>query len=359
MERHSYPVLRDRPELIYLDASNGFPLHEVIINSVSALASSLVGMPGKAQYGDGYQASAIVEQTRQKIAKYINADSSEVFFVSSATEAARLLAEEWCLRDTTATVAYSPEDHTATSRALANMAPDRLRLLAYNETGQYQNLAEASVYFVNHLHHLYGTDIVPSDIKERSPNSRLVVDASQSISRLEVDVKAMQADALYFSGHKLGAMGGSGVLFVAKAHHGRWKPTDFGGASLPLLAIASMGRAIDILASQSMFERDKYLAELTGYAISVLETVPGVVFSKGITQALDMCTGSGIVSFKLRGLSSTDVMLFLDEHNISVRGGDHCVSPEFADQDFVRISMQAYTTHDDIDRLVEVIRQMV
>ncbi len=360
MNRDNYPVLRARPELVYLDASNGFPLHEAIIKRVTTLANQYVGMPSKGAYSDSIAVSGIVEETRARVARLIGAEPADCLFVSSATEAARLVAEKWCLDDPAAIVAYSPEDHTATVRALERMSSERIRLLHYTETGGLDGGADdASVFFLNHLHHVYGSDIVPAAFKEGHPDAKLVIDASQSISRLNVDVKRLRADALYFSGHKLGAVPGAGILYIAPEHRSQFQPVDNAGASLPWLVIASIGTAVDILLEKPMNERNLYLAELSNYCIQRLEEIPDMTFSKGVAHALDVCTGHGIVSFKIRGYASSDIMILLDEHTIAVRGGDHCVSPEFADQDYVRISMQGYTTHEDIDECIDTIKQYV
>ncbi len=359
MNRDNYSVLRDRSELVYLDASNGFPLHERVIQRVTTLAGQLVGMPSKGAYSDTGAIEAIVEETRAKVAQLIGAQPSDILFVASASEAARLIARAWCLDDPASVVAYSPEDHTATMRALEWMPADRTRLLQYDEAGNlYGEVSDATIYFLNHLHHVYGSDIVPQAFKDEHPAVKLVVDASQSISRLPIDVKQLRADALYFSGHKLGAIPGAGILYIAPEYRAEFAPGDNSGASLPWLVIASIGAAIDVLLERPMARRTVYLAELSSYLIQQLEEIPGLTFSKGVAHTADTCTGHGIVSFRLQGYSATDIMMLLDEHGIAVRGGDHCLSPEHADRDYVRVSMQAYTNHDDIDHLIEVLKSI-
>ncbi len=357
MERHNYPALRQRPDFIYLDASNGFPLHDHVTQRVTTLAGQYVGMPGKGAYSDTMAINALVEETRQKAAELIGAHPSEITFVSSATEAARLVAEQWCVNNPDAIVAYSMEDHTATVNALASVPHERTHLLSYNEAGEYYGeTGDATVFFLNHLHHMYGTDIATNKFRETNPQAKLVIDASQSVSRMVVDVQRLSADALYFSGHKLGVLPGVGVLYVAKKHRSEFDIQDNCGASLSWLGVASIGAAIDVLLQKSMSERSMYMTGLTNYLVEQLEEIPDVAFSKGAVGALDVCDGNGIVSFKLRGFTAADIMMLLDEHSIAVRGGDHCVSPEHADRDYVRVSMQGYTTHDDIDRLIEVLK---
>ncbi len=358
MQRSNYPVLKNRPELVYLDASNGFPLHERIIKEFEELSSRYAGMPGKGAYYDTVAISDIVENSRKKVAALIGAHPENIYFVSSASEAARLLAKTWC-EDPKAVIAYSPEDHTATLRALEHLPPSRTRLLRYNELGDlYGDTSDTTVFFLSHVHHIYGTDIATTPLKKARPDAKFIIDASQSIARMPVNVRKLHADALYFSGHKVGGIPGVGVLYVASKHHADFPIKDGGGASLPWQSIASIGTAIDILLEKSMNERNMYLARLTAYLVEHLEELPGMLFSKGTSSSLDTCDGSGIVSFQIRGYTAADVVLHCDEHGIAVRGGDHCVAPESGNQDFVRISMQAYTDTSDIDYLIEVLKKL-
>lgn len=359
MERNNYPSLQSRPSFVYLDASNGFPLHQDIIRQAADLMGRYAGMPGKGLYSDAAAVSAIVEEARQKVARLICADAADIYFISSASEAAKIIAEVWCVNDPEAVTAYSPEDHTATLRALEHIPPERLRKLQYSDTGTlHGNTKDATVFLLSQMHHIYGTDIATWDFKTSHPQAKLAIDASQSISRMEVNVAKLQADALYFSGHKLGALPGAGILYVAPEHKAKFKLEDGSGSSLPWISIASIGTSIDILLQKTMAARNLYLTQLTNYLVDRLEEIPDISFSKGMASALDICAGNGLVSFKIRGFSATDIMLLCDEHEIALRGGDHCVSPEYADQDFVRVSMQAYTTEKDIDRLVEVLMRL-
>lgn len=355
MDRNNYPALRDRPDFVYLDASNGFPLHERIIQRTTMLASTYIGMPLKGEYRDALAINDIVGQARQKVANLIGADVSEIHFVSSASEAVKLIVESWCINDTK--VAYSPEDHIATMKALAVIPDDRKEPLTYGENGTLQAPStQPNVFFLNYLHQLYGTGLNLADIRTANPSARLVLDASQAVARHPINVHSSEVDALYFSGHKLGAIPGAGVLYIAKKYQ---NSVTLPHASLPWITIASIETAIDILTEQSMINRDLYLAKLTTYAVEQLQDLPNIEFSKGLIHDLEICSGNGIVSFRIPGLSSYDVMLLLDDHGIAVRGGDHCVSPKFTSQDYVRISMQAYSTQADIDRLVAVLKTAI
>ena len=354
MDRSHYPALASS-KLIHLDASAAFPLHQDVIAAVNKAMLHTLGASDKAQYGGALDVSRQVKQIRQEIADYIDADVSEIFLVASATDAVRTIGTMWAKN---AKVLYSPEDHSRIIYEIAKVAESTCSL-AYNQSGLYEygSVAEdrPDVAILSHMHHVYGSDNDIQIARSRLPNTKIIVDASQSISRIPVNVRVMDCDALFFSSQKLGGIAGVGVLYIAKKHHLVIERTYVEPNTLPIMPLISLQAAIQLIAQETLRNISLHLTKLTGGLLDSLSHLPRVHFTKGPAFPSSMCTGDGIVSFSVEGYSSQDIAMILADQGIQVRAGDHCVDPTTVDQDVVRISMYQYTTKEELDKLVEII----
>ncbi len=355
MDKARYPALEG---VIHLDASSAFPLHEKVIADVTATMSELLGAPGKAAYPAAEQANRILKDARKSVAHFLGATEDEIFFIASATDAARLLGDMWCKE---ATVLYSPEDHSRIIHEIVSRAAAP-QTIDYADDGEYRyvGLLESTpnVALVSHIHHIYGSENHIEEIRRLLPNTKLILDASQSVSRMPLDVAALGIDALFFSAQKLGGLAGIGVLYINKKHLGSIDRTYIEPNTVPLIPLVSLTAAMSVLEAKGRQEISVYLARLTAKTIDALHELPGVTFTKGPGAVDYKCYGTGIISFAIDGYSSHDIAMVLADHGINARAGDHCVDPAAASQDVVRISMHAYTAEEDIEHLIEVLKQL-
>lgn len=354
MDRSQYPALSDN-RLIHLDTSAVFPLHSEVITAVNEVMAHNLGTSGKAQYSGALKATSKVEEIRQTVADFIHADASEIFFVASATDAARTIASIW---SGDARVLYSPEDHGRVIHELLKQSQNN-HTVAYRENGEYDYdtmaVTRPEVAFLSHMHHLYGSDNNMKKIRDALPDTKLVIDASQSIARISVDVQAIGCDALFFSAQKIGGIAGVGVLYIAREHHSGIDRQYIEPNTLPIVPLVSLQAAIEVINKEQVHTISSYLAKMTAEVIDKLQQSPIVHFTKGPAYPDYMCHGHGIVSFSVEGYSSQDVAMILADKGIQVRAGDHCVDPSQVDQDVVRVSMYRYTTRDDLSMLSNTI----
>lgn len=359
MQTENYPVLHSNPDILFLDASAAFPVHESVRDAVVSVMESLSGNDSKGSYTWAQQASRIIADSRRSTAKFIGCEAQEIAFVHSASEAAKLIIQRYMQQGVT-TLVYSQEDHTSVTVPIDEI-PIKRHSLIYGPDGVLiipNNIDDdpRTLFVVSHIHHLYGAITDIAKLRTRFPRSKIIVDASQSISRMVIDVAQLDCDALFFSAQKIGGIGGVGVVYIK----------DQGNVlrgiephTLPLHAIAALHAAIEILNKKSMSELSLYLDRLTTLFISnAHRTVPGIVFSKGPAHSQFSCSGNGIVSFKIEGYSSLDIAMMLEDKGIYVRAADHCVDESSVDRDVVRVSMQAYTTSHDVDRLVSALANL-
>jgi cysteine desulfurase/selenocysteine lyase len=202
-----------------------------------------------------------------------------------------------------------------------------------------------------------------------------MVDGAQSVPHLSVDVQALDIDFLAFSGHKMLAPMGSGVLYGKLALLEAMPPYMGGGsmirkvtlegttfadvparfeAGTPAVAdVIGLGVAIEFLKNSLGMERVReHELEMLEYALGRLSDVPGI----RLFGTDDLSKRSGVVSFELGDIHPHDVSAILDSENVAVRAGHHCNQPLMRHLDVVattRASFYVYTTMDDIDQLVE------
>ena len=203
----------------------------------------------------------------------------------------------------------------------------------------------------------------------------VVVDAAQSAPHIKIDVQDLDCDFLAFSGHKLCGPTGVGVLYGKKELLENMEPVNLGGGmnesfdtvndvylkSLPTRLEAGtpniegglgLGEAINYLNSIGMDKIHEYEMALRKYLIEKLIGIKHI-------DIINMEADSGIVAFNVDGVFSQDVAVYLDKYNICLRAGNHCakiLKDEVGVKNTCRISLYFYNTYEEIDRLVELLK---
>lgn len=203
----------------------------------------------------------------------------------------------------------------------------------------------------------------------------VVVDAAQSAPHIKIDVQDLDCDFLAFSGHKLCGPTGVGVLYGKKELLENMEPVNLGGGmnesfdtvndvylkSLPtrleagtpnVEGVLGLGEAINYLNSIGMDKIHEYEMALRKYLVEKLIDIKHI-------DIINMEADSGIVAFNVDGVFSQDVAVYLDKYNICLRAGNHCakiLKDEVGVKNTCRISLYFYNTYEEIDRLVELLK---
>ncbi len=203
----------------------------------------------------------------------------------------------------------------------------------------------------------------------------VVVDAAQSAPHIKIDVQDLDCDFLAFSGHKLCGPTGVGVLYGKKELLENMEPVNLGGGmnesfdtvndvylkSLPtrleagtpnIEGVLGLGEAINYLNSIGMDKIHEYEMALRKYLIEKLIDIKHI-------DIINMEADSGIVAFNVDGVFSQDVAVYLDKYNICLRAGNHCakiLKDEVGVKNTCRISLYFYNNYEEIDRLVELLK---
>ncbi|MBX2889887.1 MAG: SufS family cysteine desulfurase [Saprospiraceae bacterium] len=390
--RHDFPLFRHRPELAYLDNASTTQKPTAVVDAERFFYEHLNANVHRGAYGLAEKATAACEAVREKTRAFLNAPSArQIIFTSGTTASINLVAQSFAaerVKEGDAILVTAMEHH-------ANLIPwqqvclkNKARLLVApishegvldmtafekilrSESGKVKAVA------ISHVSNVLGTVNPISDVLAlaRKYSAVVLVDAAQSIATHSLDVQALDADFLVFSGHKMFGPTGTGILYGKEKWLDSMSPTVFGGgmirdvayekttfASTPqkfeagtpnMAGIVGLGAALDWIENIERENIERHVQTLLAHATARLQSVPGL---RIIGQAPKK---SGIISFLLGDIHPHDLATFLDQRSICVRAGHHCAQPlmDFLEiPGTVRASFSIYNSKEEIDRLVAAI----
>ena len=394
--RKDFPILERRLSgdlpLVYLDSANTSQKPQCVIDAMVDHLERHNANVARAMHQLGAESSAAFEEARDKVAAFLNAPSrDEVIFTKNASEALNLVANTmaWAgpleVKAGDRVVITEMEHHSniVPWQLLTERKGAELRWFGLTEDGQLDlsNIDElitpqTKVVAVTWVSNMLGTINPIAEIARRAHEvgAVVVVDASQAAPQLPVDVQAVDADFLAFTGHKVTGPTGIGVLW-GKADLLRQLPPFLGGGEMiatvsmekstyadiphrfeagtpPIVEAVGLGFALDYLSEIGLENIHRHEQTITGYLLDGLATVGGVT----VLGPLDPTMRGGAVSFEVAGVHPHDVAQTLDARGIAVRAGHHCAKPahkRFGVQSTTRASSYLYTTPQEIDALIE------
>lgn len=394
--RRRFPAILNNPEILFFDNSATTQKPAEVIDTIADFYRDQCANSGRAAYSWSTKLAARVDRTREVVARFINASANDVAFTSGATESLNLVATLWGLNNLQDgdEVMVCLEDHQSATLPWFNLQQllerqgKSITVIPFkmHPSGTYDrksisdNLSTRTrLIALTHVHHLYGMEMDLPELRKIIPERVLIsLDASQSIGHTRVDVSQLGAHFISFSGHKMFAANGSGVLWVKPELRTQLWPVRVGAKSaaeltpdglmidrstlsgmiecgtLNLPAILSLLPAIELIESVGSEQIEHHLSFLTHRLHESLKTLPLVKFAPGIGSC--NCTkGYGILSFRLSGFDSADLAAYLDSLEIFVRTGDHCQLSRKGSDEFARVSLHVYNTLQEIERFVEVL----
>ena len=341
----------------------------------------------------GLRATNQYESSRQKVANFIGANNAkEVIFTSGCTDSLNLVAASFGEQNIQAgdEILVSIMEHHSNLlpwQQLAKRKQAKLNFIEINSDGllDIENLkskisSKTKIVALTHVSNVLGTINPIKELTDlaHEKGAIVVVDGAQAVGHFPIDVAELNVDFYAFSGHKMFAPTGIGVLYGKKDLLDKMPPYRLGGemianvtregatwaevpykfeAGTPNIAGAiGLGAAIDYLQSLDFELIQKHEQELTSYALEKLKNVLGLTIygpQKGNGRI-------GVISFNLKNIHPHDLATALDLNGIEVRAGHHCAQPLMASLDTestVRASLSIYNTKDDIDKLVSSLHE--
>ncbi|MDQ3158254.1 MAG: cysteine desulfurase [Actinomycetota bacterium] len=394
--REDFPILSrrladDKP-LVYLDSANTSQKPASVIAALDDHYRMHNANVARAMHQLGAEASEAFENARDKVAAFIGAPSrDEVVFTKNASEALNLVAN---VLGSAGRVGPGDEVVISEMEHHSNIVPWQLLTQRTGATLRWFGVTDegrldlsdidsliterTKVISVTWVSNMLGT-VNPLDqiiAKARSVGALVVVDGSQAVPQLPVDMAALGADFVAFTGHKMVGPTGIGVLW------GRYDllaelppflgggemietvtmerstyaapPSRFEAGTPPIAQAVGLGAAVDYLSALGMHNVAEHEREITAYALGRLQEVGGLT----VVGPKEAVMRGGAISFTLEGVHPHDVSQLLDSQGVAVRAGHHCAKPahlRFGVQSTTRASFYLYTTLEEIDALVEAL----
>lgn len=397
--KDQFPIFSQAPDVVFLDNASTTHKPQSVIEVFEKFYRQDCANAGRAIYPSSLRAAQSIEKARHDMARFINAEPQEIAFTAGATDSFNTLAWSWGLSNLKDgdEILVCPQDHSSAvlpwrnlQAVLAGMGTN-ISLVPFDihAVGDYdfrsikQSLSERTrVIALSQIHHVFGVDMEIADIRKIvGPQVIMSLDASQSVGHISVNVRELDVDFVSFSGHKMFAGNGVGVLFARAERHKELIPFRCGGQTAPIAteinaqsrsefinkvesgtqnipAIASLSEAIGFIENIGLDSIESHVSSLTGQLVESLSSLPGIVFSPGPVTC--GCPGGfGILSFRFEQAQSLDIASALADEQIYVRSGLHCRVDQDNSEDFIRVSMHAYNTPDDVQILSESLLAMV
>lgn len=389
--KQDFPILNKGS--IYLDSSATSQKPRKVIEAVKEYYEQDNANVHRGIYKLAQKATVLYEKAHEVIANFIGAEFEEIVFTKGTTEGLNLLAYSLGKNlQAGDEIVLSEMEHHSNIVPWQQIAKERGAVLKFIPlTKDYrldmQKAAElittkTKIISIMHMSNVLGTINLVKELAvlAHTVGAVMIVDAAQSVPHLKVNVKELNCDFLVFSGHKMCAPTGIGVLYGRKELLKEMQPFLYGGdmirevsfessswndlpwkfeAGTPNMAGAEgLTAAVEYLQEIGMENITAHGQELTKYALEKLSAIPGLT----IVGPINAENRGPVISFTIDGMHPHDVSEMLDKENIAVRGGFHCAMPLFSKLGLdgsIRASFYVYNTTEDIDQLVGAVRNMV
>ncbi|MBL8979448.1 MAG: cysteine desulfurase [Gemmatimonadetes bacterium] len=392
--RHDFPVLRavvnGRP-LAYLDNGATSQKPRAVVEAESDFALLENANVHRGVHTLSQRATARYDAVREQLRRFLNAAvADEIVFTSGTTAAINLVAQSYgrsVLRPGDEILLSEMEHHSniVPWQLVAEAVGARIRAIPVTGTGELDLDAvpalltdRTRIVAITHVSNVLGTVNPVRRIADlaHAAGAVVLVDGAQGVPHLPVDVQALGADFYVASAHKMYGPTGVGFLYGRLALLEAMPPWQGGGGMIqtvsfegttyapvparfeagtpPVCQVMGLGAAIDYLGQLDWAAVQRHEAELLGYAIERVGTVPGVRFIGTAREQV------GVLSFVLEGIHPHDVGTVLDLHGVAVRASHHCAQPlmrRFGVSGTVRASFALYNTRAEVDQLVGGLRE--
>ena len=397
--RNDFPVLerkvRDGKKLVYLDnaATTQKPIQ--VIDAISDYYKNNNSNIHRAVHALAEESTEAFEQTRDKVAEFLNTkDSQEIIFVKGTTEAINLVANAWGRDnvkegDIIVTTEYEHHSNIVPWQLLTQDKKAQLKYIDIDDNGElmidqldeYLSTGKVKLVAFSHVSNVLGTITPAKEIISKCKNAgvKTLIDGAQAVPHMKVDLTELDCDFYAFSAHKMLGPTGVGVLWAKKEILEKMIPYQGGGdmirevhkyettwndlpykfeAGTPNIAdVIGFKTAIEYLQKIGMENIRNHELELTKYALEQMENVPGIT----LYGTKEPKKRGGVVSFNFNDVHPHDVGTIIDKDGVAIRSGHHCAQVLMEKLNVAatnRASFYIYTTKEEIDALIAALQNV-
>lgn len=390
MNKEDFPILLNNKNLVYLDSSATSLKPKQVIDEINNYYNFYTANLHRGDYDNAITVNKKVEETRVLVKEFLNAkEENEIIFTSGTTESLNMIVfsfMKYNLKENDE-VLLTKTEHA--SNVLPWLVLEReigIKVkyipLKENLTIDYEKLEEiindnTKVISIAHITNTIGDIRNLNKIRDiiNNKNIYFVVDGAQSAGHIKVDVEKSNIDFYAFSGHKMYADTGVGVLYAKKELLEKMRPFKYGGGmndtytieeyslkqvpykfdagTVNISGILSLRAAIIYINSIGIENITNYISNLSNFLYENLKNIKNIKIYNDNFH-------TGIMIFNIDKVFSQDLSVFLNKYNICVRSGNHCsklLKDFILTSNTCRVSLNIYNTKEDILKLVEALNK--
>ena len=388
MNREDFPMLDQ--DIVYFDNGATTLKPKCVLNSIIDYYEKHTSNIHRGDYKSAVITNELYDNTRNIVKDFINCNSSnEVVFTYGTTHSINMVVFGYMKKHLKRgdEVLLTLSEHASNVLPWIILSKEIGIVIKYIDLDDNHELSidnvkkaitkKTKVISIAHISNVIGDvrDIESIGKICKEKNILFNVDGAQSVPHMKVDFKKSNIDFLSFSGHKMCGPTGVGVLVgklnlleemdpltygggmnnyfdVDGSYELKSIPTRFEAGTPPISEVIALGETIKYLESIGMDNIHKHEVKLKKYLLDKLKDIDGItIYNKN--------SNSGILSFNIDGVFAQDTAIYLNKHDIYVRAGNHCakiLKDEIDVKNTVRVSMYLYNNYEDIDRLIEVLK---
>lgn len=389
MLREEFAIFEEAPALIdpvlpfvYLDSAATMQRPNQVIEREAEYYKTRNANPLRGLYKLSEQSTKVLNQTRVKVAEYIGADPDEVVFIKNTTEGINLIANG--VREVISEkdkILVSLDSHHSNILPFTERYGEQV-VVTEDILGEFKRDKEAvKLVALTGLSNVSGEeqDKLIRELRESGYSGAILVDAAQLVAHRRIDVKKMDVDFLVFSGHKMGAPMGVGILYmrrewmekIAPLNYGgemvegveyqngviksefAFGPQKFEGGTINMGGVAGLSAAIDFWQDHN---KDNKLFGAVEELTSFLKEQIG-----GIEDVEMYYAKNGIILLNIKGVHAHDTAQILSNYGVMVRAGWHCAEPFLTEKKIgpaVRVSLMFYNTKNELKYLTSILKKV-
>ena len=389
MLREEFAIFEEAPALIdpvlpfvYLDSAATMQRPNQVIEREAEYYKTRNANPLRGLYKLSEQSTKVLNQTRVKVAEYIGADPDEVVFIKNTTEGINLIANG--VREVISEkdkILVSLDSHHSNILPFTERYSEQV-VVTEDILGEFKRDKETvKLVALTGLSNVSGEeqDKLIRELRESGYNGAILVDAAQLVAHRRIDVKKMDVDFLVFSGHKMGAPMGVGILYIRREWMGKIAPLNYGGemvegveyqngaiksefafgpqkfegGTINMGGVAGLSAAIDFWQDHN---KDDKLFGVVEELTSFFKEQIGEIEDAEMYYAKN-----GIVLLNIKGVHAHDTAQILSNYGVMVRAGWHCAEPFLTEKKIgpaVRVSLMFYNTKNELKYLTSILKKV-
>jgi len=388
MNREDFLMLNK--DIIYFDSGATSLKPYILSETIGDYYNNYSANAHRGDYDISLKVDNVFENTRELVRKFINANSADqIVFTNNTTDSLNKLIFGYFKHNLKSNdeVLITKSEHASNVLPWFELAEEigiKVNYIPLDNSLKItiDNVKKSitpntKVISIAHITNVIGDKRPIEEIIKYAHKKgiKVVIDGAQSVPHTHIDVKKLNMDFLVFSAHKMCGPTGVGVLYVKEDHLKSIKPIIVGGgmnssfeyngakvynnmphlleAGTPNIAgIIGFGSTINYLSKIGMNKIEKYISNLRRYSIEKLKEVPNIIIYNEESEG-------SIITFNIKDIFPQDLAIYLNKYNICIRAGNHCakiLKEEIGAKNTCRISLYFYNTKEEIDKLVNVLK---